>query len=405
MPSRKVNFVNEQGLTLTGKLDLPLIKEPYPFAIICHVFTGNKNLKAIRHITRALNLNGIGVLRFDFTGLGESEGRFEDSNFSTNVSDVMSAARYLSENYRAPSLIIGQSLGGAASVFAAKAIESVTAVATIGTPSEPEHVMHLLQGSLEQIEKEGVSDVTIDGRSFTIKKQFIEDLRAQHMHDILHELDKAILVLHSPQDTIVEIENAAKIYHEAKHPKSFVTLDGADHMLTNKDDAFYTGTVIASWAQRYIEKPEKEKLATEKQVVVRLDDTNYTTEILAGRHGLLADESEAIGGNDFGPSPYELLNAALGACTAMTLRMYADRKEWDLQEVKVHLTYERSYFDDCQTCEDGPQKLDHFERVIELKGNLNEEQKAKLLAIANKCPVHRTLHSETQFSTKIKEWS
>ncbi len=403
MPSRKVQFTNQRGLTLSGKLDLPLLKEPYPFAIIAHVFTGNKNLKAIRHITRALNLNGIAVLRFDFTGLGQSEGRFEDTNFSSNVEDIMAAAHFLSENYTAPSLIIGQSLGGAASIFSAKALDSVKAVATIGAPSEPEHVMHLLSGSLKQIETEGFSEVSIDGRKFTIKKQFIDDLRAQDMDEILDQLNKAILVLHSPQDFIVEIENAAKIYRKAKHPKSFVTLDGADHMLTNKEDAFYTGTVIASWAARYIERPVKENLSTEKQVVARLDETNYTTEILAGRHGLLADESEDLGGNDFGPSPYELLNASLGACTAMTLRMYAQRKNWDLQEVKVHLSFDRSYFDDCTGCEDDAKRLDHFDRVIELKGDLTQEQKQRLLEIAERCPVHKTLSSETRFSTIIKE--
>ncbi len=403
MPSRKVQFTNERGLTLSGKLDLPLLKEPYPFAIIAHVFTGNKNLKAIRHITRALNLNGIAVLRFDFTGLGQSEGNFEDTNFSSNVQDILSAARYLSENYKAPSLIIGQSLGGAASIFSARGLDSVKAVATIGAPSEPEHVMHLLSGSLAQIESEGFSEVTIDGRKFTIKKQFIDDLRAQDMDDTLDHLDKAILVLHSPQDFIVEIENAAKIYHKAKHPKSFVTLDGADHMLTNKEDAFYTGTVIASWAARYIDKPIKESLSTEKQVVARLDETNYTTEILAGRHGLLADESEDLGGNDFGPSPYELLNSALGACTAMTLRMYAQRKNWDLQEVKVHLSFDRSYFDDCTGCEDHARRLDHFDRVIELKGDLTDEQKQRLLEIAERCPVHKTLNTESRFTTVLKK--
>jgi len=403
MPNKKVSFKNDKGFTLAGKIDFPLTKAPYPFALFAHVFTGNKNLKGARHITRALNIAGIAVLRFDFTGLGESEGNFEDTNFSSNVQDLLAASEYLKEHYSAPEIIIGQSLGGAASIFAAKHIKSVKAIATIGAPCDPEHVMHLLSGSLSEIESTGQSEVKIDGRTFTIKKQFIDDLKAQKIDSVLPDLEKALLVLHSPQDFVVEIENAAHIYHKARHPKSFVTLDGADHMLTNKDDAFYTGQVIASWVERYIDIKEKEKLKTEKQVVARLGSEGWSTEILAGKHGFVVDESEKLGGNDFGPSPYELLNSALGACTAMTLQMYARRKNWDLQEVKVHLAYGRPYFDDCMQCDDGAKRLDHFERVIELKGNLSVEQKSRLVEIADRCPVHKTLASETRFTTTLKK--
>ncbi len=402
MPTKKVEFYNDLGHKLSGKIDLPLKKSPYPFAIFAHVFTGNKNLKGARHITRALNLAGIAVLRFDFTGLGESEGNFEDSNFSTNVNDILAASAFLSEHYTTPEIIIGQSLGGAASIFAAKKMKNVKAVATIGSPANPEHVMHLLSGSLKEINEKGQSEVQIDGRKFIIKKQFIDDLHAQNMDNVLENLDKALLVLHSPQDFIVEIENAAHIYQKAKHPKSFVTLDGANHMLTNKDDAFYTGQVIASWAERYIDMMSTKKLTTEKQVVARLGAEGYSTEVLAGKHGFVADESENLGGNDFGPSPYELLNAALGACTAMTLQMYARRKKWPLEEVNVHLSFGRSYFDDCTGCEDDSKRLDHFEKVVELKGPLSQEQIARLLQIADRCPVHKTLASETRFTTTLK---
>ena len=402
MPSQKVSFTNKLGYHLSARLELPLQTGPYPFAIFAHVFTGSKSLKAVRHVSRALTLHGIAVLRFDFTGLGESEGEFADTNFSSNVEDLLAASRFLREHHREPSFIIGHSLGGAAAIFAAQQIDAVKAVATIGTPSEPEHVMHLLKDGIETIKSTGKATIEIGGKAFTIKKQFLEDLQNQNMYGILQKMNKAILVLHSPQDGVVEIENAAKIYHAAKHPKSFVTLDGSDHMLSNKDDAYYAGSVIASWVRKYIEIPEKERLIAHKQVVARLEEPSiYTTEIVAGKHGILADESEEYGGNDFGPSPYELLNSSLGACTAMTLHMYARRKGWDLQEVKVHLAYSRSYKEDCDHCDQKESRLDHFERIIEIKGNLDDKQRNRLLEIANKCPVHRTLERSSHFTTSL----
>jgi len=403
MRSQKVEFTNHNGYKLSARLELPIDSHPVAYAIFAHVFTGNKSLSATRHISRALSLNGIGVLRFDFTGLGQSEGDFADTTFTSNVEDLLAAARFLEENYQAPKILVGHSLGGAAVIFAAKHLESINAVATIGAPSEPEHVTHLLSDQLEEIEATGVAKISVGGREFTIKKDFLDDLRQKNMFGILKNLRKAIMVLHSPQDQVVEIDNAAKIYHAAHHPKSFITLDGANHMLTNKDDAFYAGNIIASWVKRYIEVPEDDKLKTDKQVVARLGETGYTTEILACKHGLIADESETLGGNDFGPSPYELLNAALGACTAMTLEMYARRKKWDLQEVKVHLSYAKNYKEDCESCESKNSKLDHFEKVLEFRGNLTDEQKARLIEIANRCPVHRTLEAAPKFSTTLRE--
>ncbi len=401
MPSKKVFFTNNRGNKLAGKLELPLQKEPYPFAIFAHVFTGNKNLIAARHISRALNLEGVAVLRFDFAGLGESEGDFSDTNFSTNVDDIKAAAAFLSEHYKAPSIVIGHSLGGAAALYAGAELASVKAVCTIGAPFQPEHVTHLIGNSVKEIEEKGAAVITVDKREFTIRKQFIEDLSQKNTLEIIKDFRKALLILHSPQDQVVEIENAAKIYHAAHHPKSFVTLNGANHMLSNKYDAKYAGMVIGSWVQRYVDQPEKEKLRTTKQVVVQLENEGYTTEIMAGRHGLLADESEDLGGNDFGPSPYELLNSALGACTAMTLQMYARRKKWPLEEVKVHLSYDRQYKEDCDACENPDVKLNHFERCIELTGDLTEEQCKRLLEIADKCPVHKTLAGEVNFKTYL----
>lgn len=401
MPLKKIEFTNKHGYQLDARLDLPLRKAPYPFAIFAHVFTGNKNLTGARHISKALNAKGIAVLRFDFTGLGESEGDFSDTNFSSNVDDIIAAADYLTEHYSAPQLIIGQSLGGAAAIFAAKQIDSITSVATIGTPSYPEHVTHLLESSVEEIETTGRAVVNLAGRQFCIKKQFLDDLRNQDMGKIVQELNKAIMIMHSPQDRTVGIDNAANIYHQAKHPKSFVTLEGADHLLTNKEDAYYSGTVIGSWAERYIDMPEDKKLSSAKDVVARLENDGFTTEILAGQHTLIADEPESFGGNNFGPSPYQLLNSALGACTAMTIQMYARRKKWVIDEVKVHLTYDREYEADCEDCENSGAKMDHYYREIELIGDLTDEQRARCMVIADKCPVHKTLSTTGKVITKL----
>lgn len=403
MPSKKVTFTNRNGYQLSARLEFPMLPKPEAYAIFAHVFTGNKNLIATRHISRALNMEGIAVLRFDFTGLGESEGDFADTNFSSNVDDLIAAAEFLEQNYESPTLIVGHSLGGAASIFAGSQIDSIQAIATVGAPAEPEHVTHLLDDKIVEIESEGKAIINLEGRSFTIKKQFLDDLRNHKLHDALKGMKKALIVLHSPQDRVVEIENAAKIYHTAHHPKSFVTLNGADHMLSNKNDAFYTGTVIASWAKRYINYVPTPKLKTDKQVVARLGDSGFTTELMLGRHGLLADESEELGGNDFGPSPYQLLTSSLAACTSMTLQMYARRKKWPLKEVNCHVNYSKEYYEDCMACENEGAMLDTFDRTIELKGDLTNEQKDRLLEIANKCPVHRTLSNEIRISTKLLE--
>ena len=317
-------------------------------------------------------MNGFGVMRFDFTGLGESEGDFEDTNFTSNVEDLIAASKYLEKEYMAPAVMVGHSLGGAAALFAAKQLDNIKAVVTIGSPSYPEHVTHLLRDKKEEIEKNGCATVSIGGRQFMIKKQFLDDLQSQEHIPVIKNLGKALLVMHSPQDKIVGIDNAANIYKLAKHPKSYITLDGADHMLTNKDDANYAGNVIASWVKRYIEFPKIEKLETEKQVVVRLEGDDFTTEIQADEHSIIADEPVSFGGNDFGPTPYELLNASIGACTAMTLKMYARRKKWPLEEVKVHLSYSKAlkYEEHQADPENKNSRIDRFEKELELIGEL-----------------------------------
>ncbi len=403
MASQKIFFLNDDGENLAARLELPVNQHPHTFALFAHCFTCNKNLTAVRNIGRALNQAGIAVLRFDFTGLGESEGDFADTNFSSNVSDLVAAARFLEKEYQAPEILIGHSLGGAAVVAAAYEISSVSAVATIAAPADPTHVSHIFTSSIEEIEKSGVAEVSIGGRSFTVKKQFLDDIRSNVHGDRLRNLNKALLVMHSPQDLTVEIGQASKIYGAARHPKSFVSLDGADHLLSNKEDSFYVGEVIATWVKRYIDLPKKEKLQVVKEVAVRLGNEGFTTEIMARHHSLTADEPVSVGGNDYGPSPYELLNASLGACTAMTLQMYARRKKWDLQEVEVHLEHYKDYAADMENVEDSRSKMDHFDRVIKIKGDLNGEQRQRLLEIADKCPVHRTLHNDVKVITKFGE--
>ena len=402
MSSTKVHFNNDRGHRLSGIIEFPLHQRPTIFALFAHVFTGNKSLSATRNITKALTQQGVAVLRFDFTGLGQSEGTFADTNFSTNVADMLAAASFLEENYKAPSLVIGHSLGGAAAIESAATLDSVVAVATIGTPSEPKHVMHLLSCNMDEIMNKGESLVNIGGAEIKIKKQFVEDLSNHKLSDTLRDFDKAMLILHSPQDSVVEIDNAAKLYHTAKHPKSFITLDHADHMLTSKQDALYAGNVIATWMRRYIDVEEEEKLSTDKQVIARLGDDGYTTDIMAGGHPILADEPKSAGGQDLGASPYELLNAALGACTAMTLQMYAKRKKWPLEEVRVHLNYSKSHIQDSIEYKDPNTRIDHFERVVEVEGDLNQEQLERLLEIADKCPVHKTLSTPNFFKTTVK---
>ncbi|GAB4311683.1 MAG: bifunctional alpha/beta hydrolase/OsmC family protein [Bacteroidales bacterium] len=403
MKTSKTEFTNSEGIRLTARIEVPADRKPIGFALFAHCFTCNKNLPAVRNISRALTGAGLGVMRFDFTGLGESEGEFSDTNFSGNIRDIRSAALFLKKHYRAPGLLIGHSLGGAAVLHAAAEIDSVNAIATIGAPADPRHVTRLLKNGMEDLEKNGSAAISIGGRPFTIKKQFIDDLTTVDMTSVLAGMRKALLIAHSPQDEIVGIQNAADLFKAARHPKSFVSLDGADHLLSNPADSIYIGEVIAQWAKRYIADKEAPKPDTHLQVVASLDSQEkFTTRIKAGKHYLIADEPGSVGGNDFGPTPNDLVSAGLATCTAMTIRMYADRKNWILDEVNVHIRHSKIHAHDCNTCEDSTSaKIDLFTRVIELKGNLDKQQRQRLLEIANKCPVHKTLRSETAIKTEL----
>jgi uncharacterized OsmC-like protein/alpha/beta superfamily hydrolase len=401
MKSEKIKFENKEGIELSAQLDFPITGTPKYFAIFAHCFTCNKNLNAVRSISRALTNNQVAVMRMDFTGLGQSEGNFADSNFSSNISDLLSASDYLKNNFEAPELLIGHSLGGAAVLYCAGKIDSVKAIATIGAPSHPEHIENLFSTQNAEIEASGSAEVNIGGRPFKIKKQLIEDVKSIDYSFREKSIQPSLLIIHSPIDEVVEISNAKEIYEKARHPKSFISLDGADHLVNKKADAFYIGEVISSWAGRYLDSYHEDyKLETDKQVVVRTHSDSFTSELLAAGHKLIADEPIDVGGNNFGPGPYDLLLSSLGACTSMTLKMYLDRKEWDYTSIEVHLSHTHEHTEDAKNPENPSGKIDLIQREILINGNLNEEQKKKALEIADKCPVHRSLHSPTEVKTK-----
>ena len=401
MASENLRFHNPDGDTLAARLDLPDGESPCAYALFAHCFTCSKDLRAVGAISRALNRHGIAVLRFDFTGLGESEGEFADTNFSSNVEDLVVAADFLADRYEAPQILVGHSLGGAAVLQAAQRLESVKAVSTIGAPYDPEHVTRHLEDSVEEIQKRGEARITLAGRTFTIRKQFLDDLAATRMEDTIQGLDRALLIFHSPIDKIVGVENAGRIFEAAKHPKSFISLDDADHLLTERADAEYVGVVLGAWAEKYVDRSRSHRAPHEGQVTTRTAEA-YRTEVQAGSHVLVADEPEDVGGDDAGPTPYDYLLSALGSCTGMTLRMYADRKDWPLDETIVHLSHDKIHAVDCETCETEDGRIDRIEREIEVRGTLDNSQRERLLEIANKCPVHRTLHGEIKVESSLR---
>lgn len=404
MQSQRLFFTNRQGEKLGARLDLPVDGQPLAYALFAHCFTCTKNLKAVANINQSLTRAGIAVLRFDFTGLGESEGDFADTNFSSNVADLIAAAEFLKHTYAAPQLLIGHSLGGAAVLQAAAHVPSAKCLVTIGSPYDPSYVAHLLASTREEIEATGQAEVCLAGRTFTIKQQFLDDLETSRMEEVVRNLHKALLIFHSPLDQTVGVDNAAQIFMKARHPKSFVSLDKADHLLTDETDSRYVGSVIATWALKYLALSTSETKAAESQdhrVVVCTDCSHYRTEIRASGHSLVADEPLTVGGTNLGPTPYDYLLAGLGACTSMTLRMYADRKGWPLEEVVVRLNHRKIHAHDCEACETADGKVDLIERDLKLIGPLDEAQRKRLLEIADKCPVHRTLTTETVVKTDL----
>jgi putative redox protein len=397
MRSEKVTFENKKKEKIAAIIDWPLHQKPKATALFAHCFTCTKNLTAVKNISKGLTSSGFAVLRFDFTGLGESEGEFEETNFETNIDDLELAANFLAEKIEAPKLLIGHSLGGTAILHAANKIKSAKGIVTIGSPYQPSHAAHLFEESVEEIKEKGRANVTIGGRPFTVNAELLKSLNSNDSEKIIAELDRALLVLHSPQDRIVGIENAEKIYKAAKHPKSFISMDGADHLLSEKLDSMYVGDIISSWLNRYLIIQEDDLLSTKHQAAAQTNADSLTTEVIADGHPLIADEPKNLGGNDLGASPYGLLSAALASCTSLTLQLYAQRKKWDLKVATVHVNHCK--IDD----EESSRKIDYFVRTIDLKGDLNEDQRSRLLEIANKCPVHKTLHAASKVDSELME--
>ncbi len=400
----KLSFENPNGDKLAALLERPSAK-PSAYALFAHCFTCSKDIAAASRISRALAAHGIAVLRFDFTGLGNSEGDFANTNFSSNVSDLVCAADQLRKEFAAPSLLVGHSLGGAAVLAAAGEIEEAKAVVTIGAPADPAHVSHLFESSRAEIESKGSAVVNLAGRKFEIKKQFLEDIASQSLNDRIKKLRKALLIFHSPIDDIVGIDNAAAIFQAARHPKSFISLDKADHLLSRRVDSEYVAATISAWAGRYVLSGESEAVGerprvADGEVFVREDDRAFAQEVFTDRHHLRADEPASYGGTDSGPSPYEYLLAGLGACTAMTVRMYAKHKSIALDRVSVTLRQDKIHAKDCEECETREGRIDRIERDIKIEGDLSEDQRKRLLEIADRCPVHRTLHSEIDIKSR-----
>ena len=413
------SFKNRDGANISARIELPPDGLPRAFVLLAHCFTCSKDLTAHRRIARVLTGSGLGVMSFDFTGLGASGGDFSETSFSSQASDLIDAADYLAERYQPPSFLVGHSLGGTACLYAARELPSVRGVATIGAPAAPAHVEKLFVDHVGEIEEAGSATVSIGGRPFTIKKEFIEDIRNNPPEQWIGELKADLFILHSPVDTVVGVENAERIFKATRHPKSFVSLREADHLLSRPEDAEYAGSLVGAWIRALLPKQSDDKIETNQQVAARIGREQYTVQIQAGKHAMVADEPASAGGRDLGGNPYDYLLASLGACTAMTLRMYADRKEIPLESVTVHLSHRKVHATDQAACmADGtsneslggkpeaqapamPAMIDAIDRVIVLDGDLSPTDREKLLAIADKCPVHRTLGSKTVVETRL----
>ena len=404
MQSTKLNIQNSKGLQLQAYLELPPNQKPNNYAIFAHCFTCSSSLKPVINISRALTAHGFGVVRFDFTGLGQSEGEFADSHFSANVEDLLAVNDYMKEHYEAPSLLVGHSLGGAAVIVAASQLDNVKAVATIGAPSTTEHVKRHFSHQFDEIAEKGDVKVNIGGRPFKINQEFVDDFDKTDLPAITKQLRRPLLIMHAPFDKVVGIDNAQELFINAFHPKSFVSLDDADHLLLKEKDSNYVGNLIGAWVQGYFDTSNHAILNTEGEQLVghlNLLEDNFTTTLQTKNHSFIADEPKSVGGDDYGPSPYDYLSAGLAACTVMTLKLYAERKKWDLQEVFVYITYSKKHSEDLMQELEKPARFDHLLKKLKFVGNLDDSQQERLKEIASRCPVHRTLLSEIVIETEI----
>jgi putative redox protein len=402
--SKKVEFAGAQGDTLAAKLELPA-GQPRAYALFAHCFSCSKDVHAASRIARQLARHGIAVLRFDFTGLGQSEGDFANTNFSSNVDDLVKASEHLAEAFEAPSMLIGHSLGGAAVIAAAARINSTRAVVTIGAPADADHVALQFEDSVPEIEARGEATVSLAGRPFKIKKQFLEDISGHSLEDAASKLKTPLLICHAPLDETVGIDNATRLFVAAKHPKSFIGLDNADHLLTREADSLFVADIVSAWAARYAAPdplPAPPKPVKDGVVVQETRLGKFQNWVVNQDFATLADEPASVGGDDSGMTPYGHVAAGLAACTSMTIRMYADHKKLSLDRVTVAVRHNKNHVEDCESCEaDKPVKIDVFEKDIRLEGDLTGEQREKLLEIAGRCPVHRTLHEEVRINSRL----
>ena len=404
MQGKRLHIKNAKGFELQAYLELPANQKPNNYAIFAHCFTCSSSLNSVRNISRVLTAHGFGVVRFDFTGLGQSEGEFVDSYFSANVADLLAVNEYMKMHYEAPTLLVGHSLGGAAVIVAASQLDTVKAVATIGAPATVDHVTKHFSHGVKDISDKGAIKVHIGGRPFKINQEFVDDFSKTDLPEITKQLRKPLLIMHSPLDRIVGIDNAHQLYKNAHHPKSFISLNDADHLLLKEKDSRYVGTMIGAWVQGYFETDNNEILDIEgEQLVGHLNvlEDNFTTSIQTYKHSFIADEPKSVGGDDFGPSPYDYLSAALASCTAMTLKLYAERKQWDLQEVFVYITYSKKHSDDLMGDLDQPTRFDHLLKKLKFVGDLDASQRKRLEEISSRCPVHKTLLSDIVIETEV----
>lgn len=402
--SSTATFTNDRGQRLSARVDRPADGRSRATAVFAHCFTCSKDLPAERQLTAALTAQGLTVLSFDFAGLGRSGGDFADSSFSSDVADVIAAAGWLRDHGTAPSLLVGHSLGGTAALSAAPDIPEVRAIATIAAPADPTHMLDLLDADLDGIRAAGSAPVRIAGRTFTIRRSFIEDLERARPQQQLRRFDGALLVLHSPVDEVVEVEQASALWRAANHPKSFVSLDTADHLVTDPGDAAYVAGVVGAWAARYLPPPPRHDAYDDATVVARNDrGDGLTTRVTTRGFPLATDEPATVGGSEEGPTPYDLLGAALAACTAMTIRMYADHKGLPLASVEATVTHDRVHADDCRDCEHTSGRIDRFDQTLVLTGDLDDAQRERLREIAERCPVHRTLDGQIEVHTTLDD--
>lgn len=403
MQSTKLYIQNAKGFQLQAYLELPANQQPSNYVIFAHCFTCSSSLKPVKNISRVLAAHGFGVVRFDFTGLGKSEGEFADSYFSANVDDLLAVNDYMKTHYQAPTLLVGHSLGGAAVIVAASQLDTVKAVATIGAPATIAHVKKHFSHHVQEIAEKGAVEVNIGGIPFKINQEFVDDFDKTDLPEITKHLRKPILIMHAPFDKIVGIDNAHQLYKNAHHPKSFISLNDADHLLLNEKDSRYVGNMIGTWVEAYFDTRNHAVLDTEGEQLVghlNLLEDNFTTTIQTQKHSFTADEPKSVGGDDFGPSPYDFLGAALASCTAMTLKLYAELKKWDLQEVFVYITYSKKHSVDLQDL-DKTARFNHLLKKLKFIGDLNDSQKRRLKEIASKCPVHKTLLSDIVIETEV----